>query len=110
MLGQPVAPAGALAGVGRGVVPDAELVGVAARGQAGAGRDADGEVAVGGVEAGAALGQGVEVWGVGQGMAVAAGGGAAVLVGGDEQEVQRMDGHGVSGLSWWVVPTGGASS
>ena len=109
-LHKPVAPAGSLANVGGGVVPDAELVGVAAGGQAGARRHADGEVAVGGIEADAASGQGVQVWGVCQRMAVAAGRGASVLIGGYEQEIQRIDSRHVDVLGATGPASGAANA
>ena len=72
---------GFVAGVGMGVVPVAGLVGVAAGDEVGPRGHADGVVDVGIVEADSALGEAVEVGGLDQGMAVAAGHAAGVLVG-----------------------------
>lgn len=84
--GQAVAEAlGFVAGIGMGVVPVAGVVGVAAGDEVGPRRHADGVVDVGVVEADAALGETVEVGGLDERMAVAAGHAAGVLVGHEDK-------------------------
>ena len=97
VLCEPMTPAGgAIAGVGRGVIPGAYLVDVTTGGEAGAGGDADGGVAVGSGERGAGRGQVVQIWGLRQRVSSTAQHAGVVLVGHENQEVLGF--HGVSGL------------
>lgn len=78
---------GFVSGVGMGVVPVAGFVGVAAGDEVGPRGHADGVIDVGVVEAHAALSETVEVGGLNERMAVAAGHATGVLVGHEDEEV-----------------------
>ena len=89
LAAQVMAPARHAAVVGNAVVPEADLVHVAAGGQRGALGYADRAVGVSGVEAGAAPRQRVEMR-RDAGPAVAAQPGTGVLIGQDKQQIGRL--------------------
>ena len=88
-----VAPARHAAVIGTAVVPVADLVDVATGCQGGPRRYADGTGGVGRREPRAPVGQAVDVGGLDDGVAVAAGEVARVLIGHEKEEVRGLHGY-----------------